>query len=81
MLKETDSISNGCYCSEVTFKPCPYCVLNDRTTWNKLTADEKEKALAYKRIILTGRLPSKLMSVYINGLHDKYPDFGIHSIP
>lgn len=74
----------SCYCQLMPEgQLCVFCEtqINRSYTWSKLSSDEKAKAIAYKRIILTDKKPSKLMSEYINLLHEKYEGFGVEVIP
>lgn len=74
MESVTDSISNSsCYCQEITFRPCTPC--QHKQAWEKLTTEEKIKARAYKNILVSGKMPSRLMIDYINKLYEKYSDF------
>jgi hypothetical protein len=80
MAREIDSISNKeCYCEKITFRPCPFCQRSN--IWTRLSSDEKSKAIAYKRILVANKQPSKLMLDYINLIHKRYPDFDIGVIP
>lgn len=77
----------SCYCQELnegkledeTKDVCSVCT--QKLVWEKLSPDEKTKALAYKRILARGKQPSVLMMAFINHLHELYEDFDTGAIP
>jgi hypothetical protein len=73
--------ASGCCCSEEEQYVCLFCKWEEGKKWKLLTLDEQVKALAYKRVLNTNKVPSKLMRDFMNNLHKKYPDFHVGVIP
>lgn len=67
----------GCYCDFVTFKPCPDCIINQKTL---VTKEEELIIFNYIRLLLSNKKIPNQLGFKINDIYEKYPDINLSSI-